>query len=155
MELLIRSSLRLSSAPPPLAVQNARAPQRLLVVDDDPIVRESLSRMLSKVFKVETASGVKEARRSMSGTHFDAILCDVMMNDGGGEAFFDWLQRERPSTASRVIFVTGGVTDEASRRFLDGQAQPVLYKPVDLLTVERAVDEVSTRSSPSERHELA
>jgi hypothetical protein len=26
---------------------------------------------------------------------------------------------------------------------LDGQDQPVLYKPVDLLTVERAVDEVS------------
>jgi signal transduction histidine kinase/ActR/RegA family two-component response regulator len=155
MELLIRSSLRLSSAPPPLAARSARAPQRLLVVDDDPIVRESLSRMLSKVFKVETASGVKEARRSMSGTHFDAILCDVMMNDGGGEAFFDWLQRERPSTASRVIFVTGGVTDEASRRFLDEQAQPVLYKPVDLLTVERAVDEVSIGSSPSERHELA
>jgi hypothetical protein len=43
------------------------------------------------------------------------------------------------------------VTDETSRRFLDAQDQPVLYKPVDLLTVERAVDEVSlgVSSSPS------
>jgi signal transduction histidine kinase len=143
MELLIRSSLRLSSIPPAAHAPASRPTQRLLVVDDDPIVRESLSRMLSKVFDVETASGVSDARRTVSGAHFDAILCDVMMDEGGGEAFYSWLQRERPSSAGRVIFVTGGVTDEASRRFLDAQGQPVLYKPVDLITVERAVDEVS------------
>ncbi|MES1183007.1 MAG: ATP-binding protein [Myxococcales bacterium] len=143
MELLIRSSLRLSTVPPPASRPGSRPTQRLLVVDDDPIVRESLSRMLSKVFDVETATGVSDARLRVSGAHFDAILCDVMMDEGGGEAFFSWLRRDRPSSAERVIFVTGGVTDEASRRFLDGQGQPVLYKPVDLLTVERAVDEVS------------
>lgn len=143
MELLIRSSLRLSSIPPAEAPAVLRPNQRLLIIDDDPIVRESLSRMLSRAFEVETASGVGDARRTVSGQHFDAILCDVMMDEGGGEAFFSWLQRERPSSATRVIFVTGGVTDDASRRFLDAQGQPVLYKPVDLLTVERAVDEVS------------
>lgn len=149
MELLIRSSLHLSSVPPALVSPSARPAQRLLVVDDDPIVREGLSRMLSKAFQVETAGGVGDARRSVSGAHFDAILCDVMMDDGGGEAFFSWLQRERPASAARVIFVTGGVTDEASRRFLDAQGQPVLYKPVDLLTVERAVDELSIGAAPS------
>lgn len=149
MELLIRSSLHLSSVPPPPSSRSSRAAQRLLVVDDDPMVRESLSRMLSKAFHVETAGGVGDARRTMAGAHFDAILCDVMMDEGGGEAFYSWLQRERPSSAMRVIFVTGGVTDEASRRFLDAQAQPVLYKPVDLLTVERAVDELSVGAAPS------
>lgn len=143
MELLIRSSLRLSTVPPVASMPNSRPTQRLLVVDDDPIVRESLSRMLSRVFDVETATGVSDARRCVGGAHFDAILCDVMMDEGGGEAFYSWLQRERPTAAARVIFVTGGVTDAASRRFLDAQGQPVLYKPVDLLTVERAVDEVS------------
>jgi signal transduction histidine kinase/ActR/RegA family two-component response regulator len=143
MELLIRASLQLSSVPPLAHAPAPRPKQRLLVIDDDPIVRESLSRMLSKAFAVETASGVSDARRTVSGAHFDAILCDVMMDEGGGEAFYSWLLRERPSSAARVIFVTGGVTDEASRRFIDGQAQPVLYKPVDLITVERAVDEVS------------
>jgi signal transduction histidine kinase/ActR/RegA family two-component response regulator len=155
MELLIRSSLRLSSVPPPVSAPASRPAQRLLVVDDDPIVRESLSRMLSKAFEVETATGVTDARRCVSGAHFDAILCDVMMDEGGGEAFYSWLQRERPSSAARVIFVTGGVTDETSRRFLDVQAQPVLYKPVDLITVERAVDEVSIGGVPSARHDLA
>ena len=143
MELLIRSGLHLSSVPPAQAARGVRSVQRLLVVDDDPIVRESLSRMLSKAFQVETAGGVGDARHRMSGAHFDAILCDVMMDEGGGEAFYSWLQRERPSSAGRVIFVTGGVTDEASRRFLDAQGQPVLYKPVDLITVERTVDELS------------
>ena len=155
MELLIRSSLRLSSIPPPVAAPSARPAQRLLIVDDDPIVRESLSRMLSKVFAVETASGVSDARLRVGGAHFDAILCDVMMDEGGGEAFYSWLLRERPSLAARLIFVTGGVTDEASRRFLDGQTQPVLYKPVDLITVERAVDEVNIGAVPSGQHRLA
>ncbi|MDF3066339.1 MAG: Two-component sensor histidine kinase [Polyangiaceae bacterium] len=143
MELTVRSSLRLSSAPPPREGPASRPAQRLLVIDDDPIVRESLSRMLGRTFDVETATGVGDARRTVSGAHFDAILCDVMMDEGGGEAFYTWLRRERPSSAGRVIFVTGGVTDEASRRFLDSQEQPVLYKPVDLTTVERAVGEVS------------
>jgi nitrogen-specific signal transduction histidine kinase/ActR/RegA family two-component response regulator len=155
MELLVRSSLRLSSAPPPATEQASRPTQRLLIVDDDPIVRESLSRMLSKAFDVEMASGVSDARRSVGGAHFDAILCDVMMDEGGGEAFYTWLQRERPSLSSRLIFVTGGVTDDASRRFLDGQTQPVLYKPVDLITVERAVDEVSIGAVPSGQHRTA
>jgi len=149
MELSIRSSLRLSSIPPPIPAPPPRTAQRVLVVDDDPIVRESLSRMLSKAFEVETATGVSDARRCVDGAHFDAILCDVMMDEGGGEAFYSWLLQERPSSAMRVIFVTGGVTDEASRRFLDGQDQPVLYKPVDLITVERAVDEVSLGVAPS------
>ena len=147
MELLVRSSLRLSTVPPAPSAPTSRPMQRLLVIDDDPIVRESLSRMLSRVFHVETATGVSDARRLVSSAHFDAILCDVMMDDGGGEAFYSWLQRERPPSAHRVIFVTGGVTDEVSRRFLDAQGQPVLYKPVDLLTVERAVDEVSVRAA--------
>jgi signal transduction histidine kinase/CheY-like chemotaxis protein len=154
MELLIRSSLRLSSVPPPASSPVSRPTQRLLVVDDDPIVRESLSRMLSKSFVVETSSGVSDARRTVSGAHFDAILCDVMMDDGGGEALYSWLLRERPTSAARVIFVTGGVTDDTSRRFLDGQQQPVLYKPVDLITVERAVDEVSVGPAHSGQHEL-
>jgi CheY-like chemotaxis protein len=91
----------------------------------------------------------------VSRAHFDAILCDVMMDDGGGEAFFSWLKRERPSSATRVIFVTGGVTDDAARRFLDEQQQPVLYKPVDLITVERAVDEVSIGYTDSTQSKLA
>ncbi len=143
LELLVRSSQGLSSSPPPASARASRPEQRLLVIDDDPVVRESLSRMLSQAFVVETARGVEDARRTVSGSHFDAILCDVMMDEGGGEAFYTWLQRERPKAAARVIFVTGGVTGEASRRFLDAQGQPVLYKPVDLLTVERAVDEVT------------
>jgi signal transduction histidine kinase/CheY-like chemotaxis protein len=155
MELLVRASLRLSSIPTPAHAPKPRASQRLLVIDDDPIVRESLSRMLSKAFDVETASGVSDARRVVSGAHFDAILCDVMMDEGGGEAFYSWLLRERPGSATRVVFVTGGVTDESSRRFLDGQGQPVLYKPVDLITVERAVDEVSIGLPKSSRADSA
>ncbi len=151
MELMLRASVRVSSAPPLSIAPRVRPRQRLLIVDDEPMVRESLSRMLSRTFEVEAASGVSDARLRTGGSHFDAVLCDVMMDDGGGEAFYGWLRRERPSLAERVIFVTGGVTDAASRRFLDEQAQPVLYKPVDLAAVERAIDQVLLGQAGSEQ----
>src|SRR5688572_12834739 len=58
MELLLRTSSRLASVPPPGLPPSSRPTQRLLVIDDDPIVREGLSRMLSRAFDVETAAGV-------------------------------------------------------------------------------------------------
>ena len=117
---------------------------RVLIIEADEFVTALLTRFLVESdYEVFTATSARQGFDKVRELLPDAILCDVMMDEGGGEAFYSWLRRERPSSAGRVIFVTGGVTDEASRRFLDDQEQPVLYKPVDLLTVERAVDQVS------------
>jgi hypothetical protein len=60
---------------------------------------------------VEAATLISDARRVVSSTHFDAIACEVVTDESGGEAFYSWLQRERRSSAQRVSFVTSGVTD--------------------------------------------
>ena len=53
---------------------------RVLVVDDDPAVRESLRRSLAfNGYQVELADDGEQALRMVGATHPDAVVLDVMM----------------------------------------------------------------------------
>ena len=57
-----------------------RAKPRLLVIDDEPMVRAGLERLLSSTMQVETAGGGQEALdRLAEGRRYDVVLCDLMM----------------------------------------------------------------------------
>ncbi len=116
---------------PSSAAQSGPRP-RVLLIDDEAGVREALRRELSPRFELSLAAGVREAVGLLEGGGgFDLVLCDLMMPDGGGEAFFAEVERRWPELAAKVVFITGGVTDDRTRAFLDRQAQPVLHKPLD------------------------
>jgi DNA-binding response OmpR family regulator len=57
---------------------------RLLVVDDEPEMRELLTRNLGRVHGVKTAATCKEAENILTAEHFDVLLFDVMLPDGSG-----------------------------------------------------------------------
>jgi CheY-like chemotaxis protein len=116
--------------------------KRVLVVDDERPVRDALRRMLSRSFDVDIAAGGEEALTKIAHSTFDVVLCDLMMASGGGEALFDKLQASSPDLASRLIFVTGGATDEPSKAFLARQTQPILYKPVDPTSLVAKIDQM-------------
>jgi DNA-binding response OmpR family regulator len=46
-----------------------------------------------------------------------------------GQALFDAARAERPSQASRFVFLTGGATTEEHAEFLRRCGRPVLEKP--------------------------
>ena len=58
--------------------------RRILVVDDDPDMRESLARLLRGSYEVTTAANAEEARRLLSLQRFDVVLLDVWMPDAIG-----------------------------------------------------------------------
>jgi signal transduction histidine kinase/ActR/RegA family two-component response regulator len=134
-------------APPPHSLTRIGTRKRVLVVDDERPVRDALRRMLSRSFEVDIAGGGEEALDKMAHQSFDVVLCDLMMASGGGEALFAKLQAISPELASRLIFVTGGATDEASKAFLARQTQPVLYKPVDHASLIAKIDQIVKRKS--------
>jgi signal transduction histidine kinase len=136
-------------APPP---RPAGPRRRLLLVDDEPGVRTSLKRLLETRYDVALAAGVEEglaalADRSARGAAFDAVLCDVMMPDGGGERLFERLRARDPTTARRVVFFTGGAVTDDARRFLREQPQPVLAKPLDLALLGEVVEGLGGRAA--------
>jgi signal transduction histidine kinase/CheY-like chemotaxis protein len=119
-----------------------RGRRRVLLVDDDRALLSSFSRALALRYEVVVADGAAAALARLGAETFDAILCDVMMPDGGGERVYRTLEASAPATARRLIFVTGGAVTEAARRFLDGQPQPVLLKPLELAALGMAVERV-------------
>ncbi|PLY12711.1 MAG: hypothetical protein C0624_00460 [Desulfuromonas sp.] len=62
--------------------------QRVLVVDDEPAMRDMLRRVLTKAgYRVTEASGGKEALALLHEHPFDALLCDIRMPGMDGQEF--------------------------------------------------------------------
>jgi CheY-like chemotaxis protein len=109
------------------------APMRVLVVDDNPTVRHSLTRVLqAHGLEATAAENGAEALLAVGANSFDAIVCDLMMPVMDGMTFFDDLVALRPAQARRVIFVSAWVDAEPVKEFLDRAGQPVLAKPFEV-----------------------
>ncbi|MBL8950653.1 MAG: response regulator [Myxococcaceae bacterium] len=114
---------------------------RVLVVDDQRVVADSVARLLEYHHDVETASGAAEAlRRIHEGRQYDAIVSDLMMPGMSGIDLYDALARLSPELAERMVFMTGGAFTKAARDFLDGVSNPTLDKPFDANRLYAAVN---------------
>jgi two-component system NtrC family sensor kinase len=142
-----RATIELTASAPPAeapAVDALEAPKgrrrALLLVDDDPAVLAALSRLLAERYAVTVAAGADEGITFARTGRFDAVLCDVMMPDGGAERLAAALEREAPAVAGRLVFLTAGATTAPARDFLADERRPVLTKPLDLAELARIVD---------------
>ena len=58
---------------------------RVLIVEDDPVIRFSLAQNLADAgYEVETAESLADARSLLSAEGFDAALVDIRLKDGDG-----------------------------------------------------------------------
>jgi C4-dicarboxylate-specific signal transduction histidine kinase/CheY-like chemotaxis protein len=96
-------------------------PARILVVDDEPTLREVQRRILTRGgFEVVLASSGAEARDLVRAQSFDLVISDLRMpGEMDGRQLFAWLQVEHPALAARALLATGDVTGDA------GSALPV------------------------------
>ena len=95
-----------------------RARLRVLVVDDEPLIGTTLRILLDEHDVIVVTAGRAARALLERGDDFDAILCDLMLEDVSGMDLAQWLQAERPDLASRVVFMTGGAFTEEARSFL-------------------------------------
>ncbi len=120
---------------------------KALLIDDDPGIRESFSRILERDgFAVTTVGGAVAAFAELKLHCFQAIVCDVILPVADGTSFFEELQEEYPEMASRVVFVTGWVQDEKIKGLLEYTGRPFLQKPVDFHELVRVVRETVDRA---------
>lgn len=124
---------RLPTPPPPPAPASRRP--RVLLVDDEPSIREVYSVLLADEFDVVTAAHGRGALALVDkAPSFDVIVSDIMMPDMDAAELIEAISKSRPALAERFILYTGGAVSERARRLVDGGQVPVLYKP--LLTDE-------------------
>ncbi len=93
----------------------ARRP-RVLVVDDEPSIREIQRRLLTRAnIDVVLASSGTEARDFLLRESVDLVVSDVRMpGELDGYALLEWMKRERPTLASNAILATGDISGSES-----------------------------------------
>lgn len=117
-------------------------PLRLLVVDDDPLVRWSLVETLSdsgdEVIAVTDAESAVQAVTDVA-VPFDVALLDFRLPDSNDLTLLSRLRRLAPAT--RIILMTAHGTPEISQEALDLGAYCVLNKPFEMSALPPLVAE--------------
>lgn len=115
---------------------------RVLIIDDEQMITQTVRRTLAPEHEVTTANSAREALGLMAGGHhFDAILCDLMMPEMTGMDLHAELARTAPEQAARMIFLTGGAFTPKARAFLDATPNQRLEKPFDTMHLRAIVNE--------------
>lgn len=124
-----------------LVPREVAAGTRVLLVDDEPLVRRSMARLLQD-FDVTTAASGRQAIELLSGQTFDVIVCDLMMGDLTGMDVYEAVARRAPALRQRVVFITGGAFTEGARAFLQSIGNRTLKKPVSRKELHAAISAV-------------
>jgi DNA-binding NtrC family response regulator len=121
-----------------------RGNSSVLVVDDEPGMRTALqANFLRHGWRVETASGVRDAKRVLDRGNFDLVVSDVRMQDGDGMEVMCSVRASSPQTA--VILLTAfGSVPEAVESMRSG-AFDYLTKPVSFEQLQAAAARVMER----------
>jgi CheY-like chemotaxis protein len=125
----------------------AQAPQRVLVVDDEPSIRELVAEALrDSYYQVDTAANGADALRLMRRRRPHAIVLDMMMPVLDGGAFRDLMQLNPRFAAIPVLLVTAayGAFEIAERV----GAAACLTKPFELEELVRTVDRLVGQREP-------
>lgn len=113
---------------------------RLLMVEDDALVRRALTNSLRGLYDLTVANSCAHAGRVLGDNQaFDVVLCDMTMPDGSGEDVHRLVRERAPTLLPRIIFMTGGVFTPRARRFIERTQNPVLHKPFELDELAAAV----------------
>jgi signal transduction histidine kinase/CheY-like chemotaxis protein len=130
------------------AFQEGRTSPRLLVIDDDPDVREMLRRTLQKQrWSVVEAGNGAEGLRCVAAARPDVILLDLIMPEMDGFAFLQALREREDWRDIPVVVVSARELTAEDREQLLASAEMVLRKGAHSL--EDIADEVRRWVRPS------
>ncbi|MBI3927961.1 MAG: response regulator [Armatimonadetes bacterium] len=105
--------------------------QDILIIDDDDLVRQSLSLLLSREgFVVHSAAGGREALELARQQAFTVVVCDIRMPDMDGIEAVRLLRQELED--AHFIMITGYASEEAPIQALRLGVDDYLRKPFDL-----------------------
>ncbi|GEM_PF-1425307 len=139
LPVVAEHEIRVPTPAPPPAERPAGRP-RVLIIDDEPNIRQVYATLLSEDFAVETARDGAEALAIIRrGPRFDVIVSDLMMPDMDAAQLMEQMLAMEPAMLERFILYTGGAVSERARRLVDSGDVPVLYKPLLVDELKRAI----------------
>ena len=123
------------------------ASRKVLVVDDDPVVRKSFDRVLSKKgYAVITAENGEEALRKLNEEKYDIVYTDIRMPGMSGLEVAEQVKARKPWTP--VVIITGYGSDAAEARAKAAGVASFVHKPLSPEMIEDSARDVLAAPSP-------
>lgn len=136
-----------ASAAEPASEQPKRG--RVLLVDDERAVALVYGELLAMHHDVVIAHGGRQAVELLGGDErFDVVVCDLMMPELDGVAVLETVSASRPELAKRFVFCSGGLVTPRARKLAARPNTRLLYKPVSVDDMLRAIDAVIAEHKP-------
>src|SRR6267142_4711295 len=110
---------------------------KILVVDDDETIRDTLYELLSEEYLCQTAETAEKAFARLEADTYDVVLTDISMPGLSGLELLGQVRQRFPNTP--VIIISGISDQEHAQGLIKLGAFDFLLKPFKLEVVEKSV----------------
>ncbi len=136
-----------------MSTEQAAGAPRILLVEDDEIMRLSLDdRLRLEGIPVTSVSDLAAARRELANGGLDLVVSDVRLPDGSGATLFEDVCRQHPGTP--VILITAYVSVPEAVALIKAGAVDYITKPFDIEAFVSLVKRTLSRVSDAHQAEL-
>jgi len=127
---------------------------RVLLVDDDETIRDTLYELLSEYYVCQTAETAEKAFARLKADEYDVVLTDISMPGLSGLELLGHVRQKFPDTP--VIIISGIGDQEHAQGLIRLGAFDFLLKPFSLDVVEKSVRRaVEFRKRQAEENEAS
>ena len=111
---------------------------KILIIDDDPEIREILRQTLTKLgYKAGTAKSGEEGVERITRESFSLVLCDVMMPEMDGLETLDRIKKL--DKALPVLMISGEGTHDRLIQAINKGAVDFISKPLNFIQMNQAI----------------
>jgi signal transduction histidine kinase/ActR/RegA family two-component response regulator len=132
-------TLPIRCAVEPKVDHDPQAGRCILVVDDDPDIRQLLSDRLGTAgYHVQVTADGREALVALQETTFDGVILDIGLPDITGLAILREIRDRHPRVP--VVMITAAQARERAALAMEAGAQACLRKPFDAVQLQQVVE---------------
>jgi DNA-binding NtrC family response regulator len=127
------------------------SPLRILVVDDEPLIRDFLCRFLDKNSSVMTVGSAEEALEEIRTQHYDLCFLDDILPRMNGMEAMKIIKELSPNT--KVAIMSGSYLCEDMKRQIAEAALEFIEKPFELSRIREIVNRVGVALTGKSNYE--
>lgn len=120
--------------------------RRILIVDDEVSILDSLGRLLVRHgYKVDTVDNCLSALDMILGQRYDCILLDIKLPGMNGIELYKEIEKSDASLVKKIAFITGNIMDQETRHFLQENRVTYFVKPFEMKHLIKELDDLLGR----------